>query len=137
MAENKIPKSAIGSLGQLPFVCSIHKVLTFNNMTRESSVRWAKHEIIGGKPVLEYVGEDLSSISLDIRFDVSLGMSPEMGLARLKRMMENKQYKTLVIGNEYIGRFVIESISEDRPQYDGNGFCLVATASIKLTEWSK
>ena len=137
MAKNKIPKSAIGSLGQLPFVCSHDKVLTFSDLSRENAIRWAKHDVIGRKPVLEFVGYDLSSVSLNIRFDILLGIAPEKGLARLKKMMENKQYKTLIIGNEYLGRYIIEGISEERKFHTGNGVCQVATATIKLTEWSK
>jgi phage protein U len=132
----EIPKSAIGSLGTLPFVCSDKKVLTFSTIQRDNSVRWAKHEVVGRKPMLEYVGEDLSSVSLTIRFDISLGIKPQDGLDRLKRMLENKLYKTLIIGGEYIGRFVIESISEERKFHTGNGVCQVATANIKLLEWA-
>jgi phage protein U len=133
----EIPKSTIGSLGQLPFICSWKKVLTFSDLSRENSARWAKHEVIGKKPVLEFVGEDLSSVSLSIRFDKSLGIPPAKGLARLKDMLENRLYKTLIIGGEYLGRYVIEQVSETRKFHDGNGVCLVATATIKLTEWAR
>lgn len=126
----------IGSLGELPFVCSEDKVRTFSELTRDLAVRWARHDVIGKKPILEFVGPDLMSASLRIRFDVSLGVSPEEGLDRLKRMMENKQYKTLVVGSETLGRFVIESISEERKYHAGNGTCLVAEATINLMEWA-
>lgn len=134
---NKIPKSLIGSIGQLPFVCSSEKVLTFNNLTKEKSVRWAQHDVLGKKPVLEFVGYDLSSVSFSIRLDVSLGVLPEKGLQRLEKMMENRQYKTLIIGNEYLGRYIIENISETRKYHNGNGVCLVAEATLKLKEWGK
>ena len=82
----------VGSLGELPFVCSQDKVRTFKDLTRDLGARWAKHEVIGKKPALEYVGPELMSASLTIRFDLSLGISPEEGLDRLKRMLENKLY---------------------------------------------
>lgn len=133
----KIPKSLIGSLGELPFVCSSKKVLTFNNLQRENKIRWAQHDVLGEKPILEFVGYDLATISLSIRFDLSLGMVPKDGLDRLKRMLENKQYKTLIVGGEYIGRFVIESISETRKHHDNYGNCLVAEATLNLKEWAR
>lgn len=126
----------LGALGQLPFICAYGKVLTFNNLSRDMSVRWASHEVIGKKPVLEYVGEDLMKVSLKIRFDQSLGVPPAIGLARLKQMLENKKYKTLVIGGEYLGRYVIESISEERKFHTGAGICIVAEATVNLIEWS-
>lgn len=137
MAEDKIPKSAIGSLGQLPFVCSDSKVFTFSDLTRDTKTRWAKHDIIGKKPVLEFIGHDLSSVSLKIRLDISLGVPPKKGLDRLNRMRENRLYKTLIIGGEYLGRYVIESIGEVRKFHTGNGVCQVAEATLTLTEWSK
>lgn len=127
----------IGILGQLPFVCSSDKVLTFTELTRDNEARWARHEVIGKKPILEFVGEGLSSVSLTIRFDISLGIPPMVGLERLKRMLENRQYKTLIIGGEYLGRYVIEGVSEVRKFHNGRGICQVATANIKLTEWTR
>lgn len=127
---------SLGSLGELPFVCSMEKVRTFSDLSRELSVRWAKHDLIGQKPVLEFIGEDLNAVSLKMRFDVSLGIAPKDGLDRLKRMMDNKLYKTLIIGGENLGRYVIESISEERKYHAGDGLCLVAEATVNLTEWA-
>lgn len=132
--------AVIGCLGQLPFFCAqiLNKnmVLTFNDLTRENAVRWARHDVLGKKPILEYVGEDLSKVSLSIRFDTSLGIPPLVGLAHLKKMLENKKYKTLIIGGEYLGKYVIESISETRKFHTGAGVCQVATATVNLIEFA-
>lgn len=130
-------RSVLGVLGELPFICSFDKVRTFTDLSRSHATRWAQHDVIGKKPVLEYVGEDLATVSLSIRFDANLGMSPLKGLERLKRMRENKQYKTLIIGGEILGRYVIESISEERKHHTGKGSCLVAEAQISLKEWAR
>lgn len=126
----------VGTLGQLPFFCSDNFVLTFNNLSREHSIRWARHEVIGKKPVLEFVGEDLKKVSMTIRFDTNLGIPPTVGLDRLQRMLENRKYKTLIIGGEYLGRYVLESVGEERKFHTGAGVCTVATASISLIEYS-
>lgn len=126
----------IGTFGQLPFVCADGFVLTFSDLSRENKVRYAKHDIIGKKPLLEYVGEDLSTVSFKMRFDTSLGVPPILGLYRLKKMMENKMYKTLIIGGEYLGRYVLESVSEERKFHTGLGVCQIAEATVSLTEWA-
>lgn len=126
---------AIGSLGQLPFTCSFEKVQTFKDLQRSLSARWATHEVIGKKPQVEWVGPGLATVSLQIRFDMALRSPPEKGLERLRKMLENKQYKTLVIGDEYLGKYVIESIDEERLYHDGRGRCIVATATVNLMEW--
>lgn len=125
----------MGALGSLPFVCAFGKVLTYNDVSRDLSVRWAQHDVIGQKPVLEYVGDDLARVSLTIRFDSNLGVPPLIGLNHLQRMLENKEVKTLVLGGEYLGRFVIESVSEDRKFHSGAGICIIAEATVNLIEW--
>lgn len=129
--------AAIGSLGQLPFVCSRKKVLTFTDLSRDNAVRWAKHDVIGRKPVLEYIGEDTSTISLTIRLDIALGAPPLIYLNRLYRMMKNGEYKTFIVGGEYIGRYVIKNISEVRKFHTGAGICQVALATLELEEYGK
>lgn len=127
---------AIGSLGELSFVCSRDKVLTFNNFTRTRAARWERHEVIGRKPLVEYVGQDLATVVLNVRLDMALGVSPEDLLDRFGRMLENKLYKTLVIGDEYIGKFVLESVEEERKYFDGLGNCIAADVTLNLLEWA-
>lgn len=126
----------IGTLGQLPFICAFGRMLTFSDLSRKTGARWAQHDVIGQKPLVEYVGPDLNEVSLKMRFDTSLGIPPLLGLDRLQRMMENKEYKTLIIGGEYLGRYVIESVSEDRRFHTGSGICIVAEASVELKEYA-
>ena len=44
----------VGSFGDIPFIVARGYVRTFKDYGRESSGRWAKHDIIGEKPVLEF-----------------------------------------------------------------------------------
>lgn len=127
--------SELGSLGQLPFRCSADQVRTFRDLTRTLSARWAEHAVIGQKPMLEFIGPGLATASLTLFFDVSLGIKPEEGLQRLQRMLENKLYKTLIVGGEELGRYVIENISETRKHHTGQGVCLSAEATVQLKEW--
>ena len=126
----------IGVLGKLPFVCSHGMVLTFSKLTRERKTRWARHEVIGKKPTLEWVGEDLNSVSLEIRFDMNLGTPPIVCLKALEKMQASKEPHILLIGGEMLGRYVIESVSENRKFHSGAGVCMVAEVTIGLTEYS-
>ena len=97
-------------------------------------MRWAKHDVIGQKPVLEWIGPELDRISLRLRFDTSLNVPPLLGLTMLKRLTDGHEPHVLVIGGEYLGRFVIESVSEERRFHTGAGVCIVAEASVELSE---
>ena len=69
-----------GLLGTLPFVCSSNIVNTFKDVNRELATKYARHDVIGRKPVLEWIGEEPDMISFKIRFDSSLNSPPESGL---------------------------------------------------------
>ncbi len=124
----------LGALGNLPFVCTSEKVLTFTGLQSDRSVRYATHEIVGKKQVLEFLGEDLCKVSFNIRFDSSLGFPPNVGLLALREMMRKAEPLRLIIGPEYFGKFVINSVGEERRYHTGAGVCIVASASISLTE---
>ncbi len=126
----------IGTLGELPFICSQGKVLTFSGLSRDLSVRWAQHDVIGKKPVLEWIGEDLARVTLTIRFDILLGSPPMAGLMALNKMMTSRKDRMLIVGGDFLGRYVIESISEERKFHTGAGVCQVAEATITLREWA-
>lgn len=127
----------LGMLGDIPFICSHEKVLTYSDLKSEHSVRYAIHEVIGKKQVLEFLGEDLSRVSFQIRFDSTLGFPPSVGLLALREVMREGTAKRLLIGPEYMGKYVINAISEERKFHTGAGVCLVAVANITLTECSQ
>ncbi len=124
----------VGILGTLPFVCSSSIVLTFKDLSREVSARWAHHEVIGRKPVHEWVGDNAQRVTFKIRFDSSLNSPPALGLLLLRKMLESHEPQRLLLGPEYMGKFILESISEERRFHTGLGVCQVAEASITLTE---
>lgn len=127
----------IGCYGSFNFVCSEDQVRTFRDFSLERKNRWAQHDRIGGKPVLEWIGEDLATASLTIKCDVSLGVPPKKWLAKLHRMTSNGWHKKLIIGTEYFGQFVMEGVSNTYKYFDGHGNCISAEATLSLKEWSK
>lgn len=54
----------VGFMADIPFVVSSRYIRTFDDYSRSSGGRWAQHDIIGDKPVLEYLGPDVEKISL-------------------------------------------------------------------------
>lgn len=125
----------IGALGNIVFTVSSNFVRTPSNIKKSRSARIAKHEIIGSKPKLEFQGEDLVSMSFDIRLDASLGVSPQADINSLSTLESTGEIVDLVIGNVYHGAFLIESIEENTKYTDRNGNIIVAELSINLQEY--
>lgn len=126
--------SAVGLFGKLPFLCSSTVTFTFKDLSVSRSTRWATHEIIGKKPVLEYIGPGLTEVSFNIQLNSMLGTPPLAALIQLKKMLEKKQAERLLIGPDYLGKFVIESIGEERKYHNNLGICVSAEVSITLKE---
>ncbi|PWK16057.1 phage tail protein [Tumebacillus permanentifrigoris] len=128
----------IGALGDVVFVASADTIRTIEDFKRSSSGRWATHEVLGKKPVSEYVGPNLDTVSFSVRFDVLYGMNPREELNRLLEMQRSGAVVPLVIGGKALGvnKWCVTSLEQDWTSIDNEGRLLVAKASITLTEYA-
>ncbi len=123
---------AIGVLGYLPFICSDSVVNTISGMSQEHGENYAEHKVIGGRPVLEWVGRNSSTYSIEMRLDSSLGTMPSVVIAGLKKMMQAHKPVPLLVGPQYCGQVVIEGVSVTGEHWTGIGVLQVAKVSVKL-----
>ena len=127
----------IGLFGSLRFRVNDNKVFTFNNMKREISASWNTMERIGQKPISEFGGANLQTISLDITLDASLGVRPRQLLEVLERMTESGQASELVIGRKMVGKnkWVITKCSQAWDVILRGGELYRANVSLSLQEY--
>ena len=64
----------IGTFGNVVFETSNDLVRTFKDMTRDTNVRLASHDIIGKKPVIEWIGPGTDTIKFSMQFNSILGV---------------------------------------------------------------
>jgi hypothetical protein len=127
----------IGILGSLRFRVNDSRVFTFHNLKREVSASWSTMERIGQKPLSEFNGPDLQTISFDITLDASLGVKPRYLLGVLERMVETGEVNTLVIGKKMVGKnkWVITKSSEAWEVVLRGGELYRASVSLTLQEY--
>lgn len=135
--EVKNAESKIGSLGEIPFQVTSDDVYTLNNMQRSYAAKYVEHEVIGEKPVLEFTGANLRTISFDIQIHAEWGHNPKDEIQKLVDYCEQGQVLTFILGNGPVGdnKWVIESVSETDEMFVGNGEVLYCKASISLKEY--
>lgn len=93
----------IGNWGTyLRFQTSDSRVLTFNNFKRKSAIRVNKHNMVRGKPKLEFMGGDLQSITFKIELNAILGVEPRKEEEKLLKWMDSGVVAPLVIGGRKI-----------------------------------
>ena len=82
----------------------------FNDFSKTSSVTYAEHKPLTGKPLLQATGPTLDEISLSMRFHASF-CNPVQELHALKRSMDTFEVMPLLLGNGIKeGEFVIMSV---------------------------
>lgn len=123
-----------GLFGNIPFVTSSAACLTFKDLKVERSIRWATHDVIGKKPVTEYIGPGLATVTFTIQLNSFLGTPPIVVFKGLKLLMEQKKAQRLLIGPDYLGKFVIESVSEDRKEHTNLGIPVSGSVTLTLRE---
>lgn len=105
-------------------------------LERRGSADWARHNLIHGKPKLEWTGEGLEEITLDISLHVALG-DPEARLKQLRDAKAAHQPLAFVLGNgNYLGPYVLSDLGTTvRRTRDGGGLW-AATVQVSLIEYT-
>lgn len=125
----------VGTFGTVVFEASSLLTRTFDDFKRQGSARFATHEVINQKQVLEYLGENTENISFSMILSAALNVNPFKELEILRAMRATGESQILVIGGKKIGsRWVIKNLDESITRFDGVGTILSAIVNISLEE---
>jgi len=130
---------AIGILGKnIVFEVSDEQVLTFYDMTREISGRWATHDTMGAKPKPEFLGAGLQTVALIITLSAALGVKPRAVLEAVEEMVEAGTAEYLILGTSPVGKnpFRLVGSSETWDSIYNCGELAKATMTISLEEYT-
>ena len=125
----------VGYMGDIPFITSRRYLQTFDDYQRNSEGRWAKHNIIGQKPSLEYLGPDTEKISMKISLRSDHGVNPESVLNQLRQMRDTGEVFPLVLGSKVIGN-LLKSIWKDSPFGTSTGLWVLKGVTEDVKHWA-
>ncbi|MDF0606624.1 phage tail protein [Neisseriaceae bacterium TC5R-5] len=107
----------------------------FDGFESQFGADFAEHALIEGKPRLQWIGDKLDEITIQLSFH-SQFCDPEQELLRLKTAKEAHQAMALVLGNgDYKGWFVLTEVQASSKQTDQAGTLLALEASLTLREF--
>ena len=92
----------IGSIGQLTFIHSPDKSLTYTEIEEACSGRWATHDTQRGNVISQHVGAGQRTKTIKMIFARELGVSPDDAYNILQTMQDNGDVFFLVIPSEVI-----------------------------------
>lgn len=127
----------IGTFGNVIFETSNDLVRTFKDMTRDTNVRLASHDIIGKKPVIEWIGPGTDIIKFSMQFNSLLGVEPKDEEKKLRDMAQTGKVAHIIVGGEPVSdyKFIIESISSSGRIYDRDGNLIKSMVDITVKEY--
>jgi phage protein U len=97
---------------------------------------FAEHRVIESKPRLQWVGNDLERLKIELRLHSSF-TDPGAQLGLLRTAAGAHRALPLVFGNGgFRGFFVIESIVVRSQQLSASGAPIAISAGLSLTEWA-
>lgn len=127
----------IGNWGSgIKFQTSDRRILTFTNMKRKASVRTAKHNMVNGRPKLEFIGPDLQTVTFTMELNASLGVRPRKIEENLIKKMNIGYVAPLVIGGRKIlSRAMITNISSSYEYVMRKGEIFSMAVDVTMTEY--
>lgn len=107
----------------------------FDGFESQFGADYAEHPLIEGKPRLQFVGDKLDEIRIQLAFHLHY-CDPEAELAKLKKALAAHDAMALVLGNgDYKGWFVLTDVQATSRHTDKAGTLIALDASITLREF--
>ena len=111
---------------------------SFTSDQETTTIDYAEHALIEGKPDLQFIGLGLVTRDVGMRFHAAFCV-PEAQLAQLKDAAQNRKVMPLVMchGNQYAdqGDFVVTEISRTMVATDPIGRVICLEVTVKLKEY--
>ena len=126
----------LATLGSIVFEASADLVRTFGDVAHKTSARWETHEVIGRKPVQEFGGPALRTLSFAVRLDAALGVDPEAEAAVLRDSVEQGEVLAFVLGGRPVGDWIIKEQSETWRHVTADGQVLLIHVELSLEEYA-
>lgn len=127
----------IGSLGEVGFETSGKKIKTFDGLNRNATVRLASHDLIDRKPLLEFVGAALETISFTMSLSAYWGIDPVDEIETLREMRDTGMAVPFILDGkpQGDGLWLIEMLAETWKHVDSEGRPRVIECNLTLKEY--
>ncbi|NLU09449.1 MAG: phage tail protein [Tepidanaerobacter acetatoxydans] len=128
---------AIGTLGPIVFNSSSEKIQTFEEYNHEKSARIATHDNLQNKPIVEFIGPGLDSITLRLTWSIEGNINPLTEIKKLEEKQEKGEVIMFFLAGKPVGngKYLIENISRAQKRIDNKGNLLSISFDISMIEY--
>lgn len=127
----------IGYMGSIPFIVSSRYLRTPSNLQCDLDSRWEDHKIIYQKPVSEFIGPNLKTLSFELVLTAQHNIGIKKDLETLEQMCSNGVVFPLIIGMRPFSQnyWRLDSMSVTDTYFSSTGQWIWAKVAVKLTEY--
>lgn len=126
----------IGSYAGIAFTVSPDTIRTFTGLTRSTGSRYANHEVIGAKPVKEYLGPSLMGLSFTMELSVDRGVIPAELIRKLGSFMAAGSNSPFILGGKNMGTYSILTKGETYDIVSKDGVIVSCSLDLELEEYT-
>ncbi|MDR2946279.1 MAG: phage tail protein [Candidatus Adiutrix sp.] len=126
-----------GALGPLIFLVSHEQIRTFKDLVRERTIKYAKHDVLEGRPRIQHTGRDLDTVTLTVVLErmFAFDPAPDIAINALLLVAELAAEQPLVLGANYFSLWFLEKASVKHIMYH-QGMTWRATVDLSLIEYN-
>jgi len=125
---------SIGSFGDVVFEVSDELVRTFNGLRQTKRGRYSVLNVANHEQLLQYDGKELQPVSFNIQLHHRF-CDPMAEIDKLRAMVDAHEAYSLIVGEFFVGVFVLEEMSSDWKTVAKNGVIMMADAHLQLKEY--
>jgi len=107
----------IGFIGKFIFMSNSFSVKTFESLTRKVEPRFVEHDVIYGKPISEFTGNNLNDLTFSIILNKDLGVDPLEEYEGLKETAESGVPQPIFLYGKSLGKFTIRDVQTDEKHW--------------------
>ena len=108
---------------------------SFTSLEAEHSANFAKHEVLKGRPRLQALQNELTTLRFSLKLHWRLG-NPDTAYKGLLSALEAQQAVSLVYGSgRFVGWFVLERLTERTLIQDAQGRTAARELDVELTQF--
>ncbi|MBQ3059875.1 MAG: phage tail protein [Desulfovibrio sp.] len=126
----------VGSLGDVIFEVSSHRVSTLGGMNMSRDARYEDHEVQGAFPRSEFLAPGLGSCSLSMVLRRDLGCDPAAEAEQLEEKLIRGEVLRLIIVGKNLGKWTLRKIDQSwRHMLPGGTGPAILTLNVELKEY--
>ena len=125
--------------GRIVFGLAARQGFLIGELEESSKAKFVEHEILGSKPITEFVGFENDEVSFSMNFIAGRTTAPMVAIPLLKGILSQAQAYPLIVGGRPVGsfmsQFVLTEVTSTYEHTNGMGIVTVASIDVSLKEY--